>query len=158
MVPQDVKKMLLNQARMVFWKKLAAKHECEELKEGAWLDPIQSMLRRKTHESCTDKHRHVTRNSVVEGGWVQKRCHDTGCSDEKKCRGCNKEEGTGCTHCPSRREEVRNQIPEGLDKWEQRAKTSKEDWKWQRGITSNPLRVNISWSMPAEGFQEPCHH
>ena len=27
--PQDVKKMLLKQARMAFWKKWAAKHECE---------------------------------------------------------------------------------------------------------------------------------
>ena len=31
--PQDVKKMLLKQARMVYWKKLAAKHEHEKLKE-----------------------------------------------------------------------------------------------------------------------------
>ena len=32
--PQDVKKMPLNQARLVSWKKWAAKHEREELKEG----------------------------------------------------------------------------------------------------------------------------
>ena len=32
--PQDVKKMLLKQARMVYGKNWAAKHECEELKEG----------------------------------------------------------------------------------------------------------------------------
>ena len=31
---QDVKMMLLKQARMVYWKKSAAKHECGELKEG----------------------------------------------------------------------------------------------------------------------------
>ena len=30
---QDVKKMLVNQARMVYWKKWAAKHEHEVLKE-----------------------------------------------------------------------------------------------------------------------------
>ena len=35
--PQDVKKMLLKQVRLVYWKKWAAKHECEELKEGVWL-------------------------------------------------------------------------------------------------------------------------
>ena len=32
--PQDVKNMLLKQARIVHWRKWAAKHECEELKEG----------------------------------------------------------------------------------------------------------------------------
>ena len=32
--PKDVKKMLLQQARTVCWKKWAAKHEYEELKEG----------------------------------------------------------------------------------------------------------------------------
>ena len=32
--PQDAKKMPLKQARLASWKKRAAKHECEELKEG----------------------------------------------------------------------------------------------------------------------------
>ena len=65
---------------------------------------------------------------------MQKRLYDICCwSDEKKCRGCNKEEGPEkhrLCHCPSWRE-LRNQIQEGFGKWEQRAKTSKEDWKWQ---------------------------
>ena len=30
--PQDVKKMLLKHARMIHWKRWAAKHVCEELK------------------------------------------------------------------------------------------------------------------------------
>ena len=64
--PQDVKKMLLKQARMVYWKKWAAKHECEELKEGVWLEPIQALLRRQTNEAWTDKHRNVTRKLVVK--------------------------------------------------------------------------------------------
>ena len=38
--PQDVKNMLLNQARQAYWKRWAAKHEHEELKEGVWLEPI----------------------------------------------------------------------------------------------------------------------
>ena len=42
---QDVKKVLLKQARMVYWKKWAAKHEYEELKEGLWLEPPQAVLR-----------------------------------------------------------------------------------------------------------------
>ena len=33
---EHVKKMLLQQARTVYWKKWAAKHEYEELKEGIW--------------------------------------------------------------------------------------------------------------------------
>ena len=31
--PQDVKMMLLKQARMIYWKRWAAKHECEEREE-----------------------------------------------------------------------------------------------------------------------------
>ena len=50
---------------------------------------------------------------------------------KKTCRVCNKEEGTGKRRM--------FQIPEDLEKWEQRAKTSKEDWKWQTGITAHRL-------------------
>ena len=46
--PNDVKKMLLKQARSAFWKKCAAKHEYEELKEGIWLGPALALLRTKT--------------------------------------------------------------------------------------------------------------
>ena len=59
-----------------------------------WLEPIQAVLRRKTNDVRTDRHRHVSRKLVVEGGCVQKRLYDIGWSDEKKCRGFNKEEGT----------------------------------------------------------------
>ena len=51
---QDVKKMLLDQARMIYLKEWAAKHECEEPKGGVWLKPIHSMLRRKKNEELTD--------------------------------------------------------------------------------------------------------
>ena len=44
-------------------------------------------------------------------------------------------------HCPSL-SVVKNQIPEGLTKCKQRAKTIEEDWKWQRGITSCSLSGN----------------
>ena len=40
-------------------------------------------------------------------------------------------------HCPSWKE-VRNQIPEGLVKWKQTAKT-KKNWKWRRCIPPHPL-------------------
>ena len=39
--------MLVQRARSVYWKKLAAKHEDEELKEGAWLDPGLVLLRKR---------------------------------------------------------------------------------------------------------------
>ena len=140
--PQDVKKMLLKQARMVYWKRWAAKHEYEELKGGVWLELIQAMLRRTTNEFWTEEHRHVARKLVVEGGWMQKRLYDIDWSDEKKCGGSYKEEGTeknGLYLCPSCTE-VANQIPAELEKREKRAKISNDNWKWQRGITAHPLR------------------
>ena len=48
--PKDVKTMLLQQARTVCWKKWAAKHLYEELKEGIWLEPALALLRKKTKE------------------------------------------------------------------------------------------------------------
>ena len=80
-----------------------------------WLQPIQAVLRRTTNEPLTYKHRNVMRTLVVEG-WAQRRLCDIGWSDEKKCRGCDNEEGTEkhtLYHRPSRLE-VRDQIPEGL--------------------------------------------
>ena len=88
---KDVKKMLCKQARMVCWKKWAAKHEHNDVKEGVWREPIQAMLRGRTNEVWTDKHRNVMKKLVVEGGWVQKRLFDIGWSDEKKCRGLKKD-------------------------------------------------------------------
>ena len=66
--------MLLKQAKTVNWKKWAAKHECEELKEGVWLEPIQALLKRKATEAWTDQDRNVPRKLVVATGWVQNRC------------------------------------------------------------------------------------
>ena len=41
--PRDVKKMLVQRARSVYWNKWAAKHEHEELKEGVWLEPALAL-------------------------------------------------------------------------------------------------------------------
>ena len=62
---KDVKKMLLGQATSTFWRKWA-KHEHEELKEGIWLEPALTLLRRKRKEEWTDKHRHVAKKLVLE--------------------------------------------------------------------------------------------
>ena len=82
--PQDVKK-LFKQARMVYWKEQAATHECEDLKEGVWLEPIQAVLRRKTNGPWAEKLHKVRRTWVVDGGGCRK-MYDIGWSDEKKCR------------------------------------------------------------------------
>ena len=66
--PKDVKKMQLQQARTVYWKKWAAKHDYEELKEGIWVEPALALLRKKTKEEWTEKHRNVARKLVLEGG------------------------------------------------------------------------------------------
>ena len=43
------------------------------MKEGIWLEPALALLRQKTKEDRTEKHRNVARKLVFEGGWVQKR-------------------------------------------------------------------------------------
>ena len=76
----------------------------------------------------------------MEGGWVQKRLFDIGWSDESKYQACHKEAGPEkhrLYHCPEWNE-VRREIPEALRKWEQKARTSKKEWTWQRGIVTHP--------------------
>ena len=100
---KDVKKMLVQQARSVCWKKWAAKHEYEDLKEGIWLEPALALLRTKTNDEWTEKHRNVARKLVLEEGWVQKKLFDIVWSDESECQACHKEEGTEkqrLYHCP----------------------------------------------------------
>ena len=70
-------------------------------------------------------------------------------------------------HCPEWHE-VRREIPEAFRKLEGR--TSKKEWKWQRGIVVHPLsesqwnrghfslrkwesEKHKSWGMPVEGFK-----
>ena len=57
----------------MYWKKWAAKHEYEELKEGAWLEPGFALLRKKVRENWTEKHRNVASKVFLEGGWTQKK-------------------------------------------------------------------------------------
>ena len=51
--PQDVKHMLLQRAGTDYWKKWAAKHEIEELREGVWLELAVALLRKKTKGDWT---------------------------------------------------------------------------------------------------------
>ena len=63
--PKDVKNMLMKQAQSTYWRKWAAKHEYEELKQGIWLEPALDLLRRKTKDEWADKHRHVGRKMAL---------------------------------------------------------------------------------------------
>ena len=137
---------------MTHWRKWAAEHEYEDLKEGFSSDPIDALLRKKINEEWTHKHRDVLRKIVVEGGWVQKRMYDIIWSDEKKCQGVVQKKAQRSTDCAT-------------------AGTSKVDWKWQRGITTHPLsesqwtkshlivrkwesEKHNSWCIPARGFRD----
>ena len=136
--------MLVQQARTSYWKKWAAKHEYEELKEGIWLEPALALLRKKTKEDWSEKHRNVARKLVLEGGWVQKKPFDIGWSDESECQACHKEKGTEKHRLYQQWHETRREIPETFRKWEQKARTSKEEWKWQKGVLSHIFSVKAN--------------
>ena len=140
--PKDVKKMLVQTIRSVYWKKRATKHEYDELKEGAWLEPGLALLRKKARENCPEKQRNVARKISLKGGWTQKRLFDIDWSDTRQCfQACKKEEGTEkhrLFHCPEWYE-FRREIPEVFRKLEQKARTSKKEWKWLSGIVTHPL-------------------
>ena len=138
--PRDVKKMLVQRARSENWKKWAAEHEYEELKERVWLEPGLALLRKKVRGERTVKLRNVARKIFLEGGWTQTRLFDICWSDASQCQVCHTEEGTEkhrFCHC-SEWHESRREILEAFRKWEQKARTSKEEWKWQRGIVTHP--------------------
>ena len=91
---KDGKKMLVQRSRSMYRKKWAAKHEQEELKEGARIDPAPVLLRKKAKGAWTERHRNVARKIFLEGGWTQKRQLDVGWSDISQCEACQTEEGT----------------------------------------------------------------
>ena len=161
---KDVKKMLLQQARTVYWKKWAAKHEYEELKEGIWLWPCCARRRRNSGLQSIEI---VARKFVLEGGWVQKKLYDIGWSDESECQACHEKEGTEkhrLYHCPGWNE-VRRQIAEARKKRKLLRKSGSG-----KGVLSRTLSVKAkeqghfsitkwesekhrSWGIPAEGFK-----
>ena len=123
--------MLVQTARSVYWKKWAAKHEYEELKGRACLEPGLALLRKNVRENWAEKDRNVARKIFLEGGWTQKRLFDVGWPDVSLCQACKKEEGTEkhrLHHC-SEWCEVRREIPEVFKKLKQKARTSKKEWK-----------------------------
>ena len=97
---------------------------------------------------------------------------DVGLSDVCQCQACQMEEGPEkhrLFHC-QKWNEVTREILEAFRKLEEKAKTSKKKWKWQRGIVVHLLsesrwnrchfsmtkwesEKHKSWGMPAEGFK-----
>ena len=107
-----------------------------------WAEPALALLRKKRKGEWTEKHRNVARKLLLEGGWVQRRLFDFGWTDMSQCQACQMEEGTEkqrLFHCPEWYE-VRREIPKPFRNWEQKAKTSKKEWKWQRGLVTHPFR------------------
>ena len=88
--------MLLKEARVVCWKKWAAKHECEALKnrECDWGQSKLCGVRRPTmcRPPCDEK-------ASLEGGWVQKRSYDIG---RGSCIKENDTEKHSCTNARRR--------------------------------------------------------
>ena len=68
--PKDVKKMLVQRALSVYWKKWAAKHAYEEFSGGAWLEPGLALWHQKVKENWTENI-NVSRKIFLEGGWTQ---------------------------------------------------------------------------------------
>ena len=55
------------QARSVHWKKWAAQHGNDKLKEGNWLEPALALLHKKTKEEWTEtKHRTIS-EEIISG-------------------------------------------------------------------------------------------
>ena len=133
-------KMHLKQATSTYWKQWETKHEYEELKAASWLKPALALLREKTKEVWTETHRNVAKKMVLES-WVQERLFDIGLSDESECQACHKEEGTEKHRLYHSQgwNEARRGIPEAFRNWEQKARTSKKEWKWQRGTVTQRL-------------------
>ena len=73
------------------WKKWAAKHECEDLKEGVWLEPGQAFMHKKVKETWTERHRNVAKKIFLEGGWTQKKLFCIGWTDISRCQACHME-------------------------------------------------------------------
>ena len=71
----------------------------------------------------------------------KKRLFDIGWSDISQCQACQIEESTEkhrLYHCPEWHA-GRRKITECFRKWEQKAKTSKKEWKLPRGMVAHPL-------------------
>ena len=119
---QDVKEILLKKARMVYGKTWAANHECDELKEAVWLEPIHA--RDGSAPPCDEeacRGRRMGTDKTVRHRFVGR---------EKVPQGCGGEEGRRNTCC------ITAQLGGGSWRNRDRANTSKDDWRQQTGFLS----------------------
>ena len=125
--PQDVKKMLRRQTTTVYWRRWPAKHECEELKEGVSLDPIQAMLRWKINDEWTEKHRKCDAKACCGrrlGAEKIRRCRLV--KRKEMCRITRK--STDCTTVRAgRKSEATSQRSQGNGKQQGRIGSGKEE-------------------------------
>ena len=152
--PKDVKKMLMKQAGSAFWRKWVAKHEYEELKEVSGSSQFWFCSEGKR------RRKGLTSIATFPENWFWK---EAGCRKDSstlvgqlkaRAKACHKEEGTekhGLYHCPGWKE-VRRQIPEAFRKWEQKARTTKKEWKVDFKMKKRESEKHQSWCLPAEGF------
>ena len=143
--PKDVKKMLLQQTRTVFWKKWAAKREYEELKEGIWLELALALLRKKTKEEWTEKHRNVARIFGIGRRLGAEQDFSTSVGRTKvSVQLVTKRKVQKSTFSAIAQNGTRSrEIPEAFRKWRHKAKTSKKEWKWQE-VSSRTLSVKAN--------------
>ena len=121
-------------------------------------------------ENWTEKHRNVTTKIFLEGGWTQK--FDIIGRTPVNVKLAKKRKAQRSTGSTSAQNGTKSdeRIPKVFWKLEQKARTSKKEWKWQRGIVEHLLsgsqwkrghfsmkiwesEKHKSWSMPAEGFK-----
>ena len=124
--PKDVKKMLVQTAQPVYWKKWGAKHEYEELKEGSWLEPGLALLRKKVSWKVVGRKRDC---SILAGRM----------SVNVKLAKAQRSTASTTAQNGTKPDERFHKF---FRKLEQKARTSKEEWKWQRGIVEHPLSVS----------------
>ena len=139
--PKDGKKRLLQRARTVHWKKWAAKHEYEELKEGIWLEPALALLRRKRNEEWTEKHRNVARHFL----WKEAGCRKDSSTLVGRIKGSAKpairrkaQKSTGSTTVQNGTTSD-GRFQRLSESGSKKERTSKEEWKWQSGLVAHPL-------------------
>ena len=75
----------------------------------------------------------------ISAAWTQNKLCDMNWADSNTCKCCEAEgaEEHRLYHCKTWREE-RHRMPDGARTCEMRARSSKEDWRWQRGLMSYP--------------------
>ena len=99
---QDLKKMPKKSGKkQPAGMRWATKHECGELEDGVWVEPLKLLLPRIICRTWTTKDVTPAWKLTVEGDWTQKQCmtfvlQTKRCATvlRKQCQGCDKDERT----------------------------------------------------------------